>query len=268
MLIPLEAIMTGKTDEASETPTRLDEIPTRWSLLRLAHRATLSTAQEARNALVLRYARAIRNYVGALIRCEQDADEVAQEVVVRLLRGQFAAADPHKGSFRRLLMVAAHNLVRTYWAKQRRQPLGDIDLEGVAHEPEELALEEECLANWKKAVLELAWKALEEYQLSHPGSIACTVLRLRAQYPDDDSETLARRLGEKLGKPFSADALRQQLRRARVRFAQGLIEEVASGLNEPTPSRVEEELIEAGLMPYVRDFLPPDWRTSGELVNE
>src|SRR5262249_45870353 len=101
------------------TPRRLDEIPTQWSLLHLAHHDSLA-AGEARNALVLRYAGAIRNYIGALVRDEQDADEVAQEVVVRLLRGQFAAASPERGSFRRMLMVAAHNLVRTYWEKQKR----------------------------------------------------------------------------------------------------------------------------------------------------
>jgi RNA polymerase sigma factor (sigma-70 family) len=137
-------------------------------------------AGEARNALVLRYNRAIRNYVGALIRCEQDADEVAQEVVVRL-KGQFAGADPARGSFRRMLTVATHNMVRNYRAKQRRQPLGDVDLDHVADEPQESDLEREGLASWKKAVL---------------------------------------------------------------------------------------ELIETGLMPYVQDLLPSDWRTRGELVEE
>src|SRR5437764_9605065 len=104
--------MSEKANPGCKTPTRLDEIPTQWSLLRLAHRATMSTAAEARNVLVLRYSKAIRNYVGALIRTEADADEVAQEVVVRLLRGQFRSADPTKGSFRRMLTVATHNLVR------------------------------------------------------------------------------------------------------------------------------------------------------------
>jgi RNA polymerase sigma factor (sigma-70 family) len=260
--------MSPPPDDAGHLPTRLDQIPTRWSLLRLAHRDTLGSAVEARNALVLRYNRAIRNYVGALIRCEQDADEVAQEVVVRLLRGQFASADPQKGSFRRMLTVAAHNLVRNYWAKQRRQPAGDVDLSALPDEPEESALEAEGLANWKKTMLELAFKALEEHDRSHPGSISHMVLHLRAKYPDDDSETLAGRLSARLGKPICADALRQQLRRARVRFAEALLEEVARGLDEPTPERVEEELIETGLMPYVQDLLPADWRTRGELVEE
>ena len=59
------------------TPTRLDQIPTQWSLLRIAHQNSMTGAGEARNVLVLRYAAAIRNYVGALIRNEYDADEVS-----------------------------------------------------------------------------------------------------------------------------------------------------------------------------------------------
>jgi hypothetical protein len=222
----------------------------------------------ARNALVLRYAKAIRNYVGALVRDEQDADDVSQQVVMRLLSGQFAAASPDRGSFRRMLMVAAHNLVRTFWSRKQRGAGVDLDLGALAGRPEESALEAEALAAWKEAVLDMAWKALQEYERGHPGSVAFTVLRLRADHPDDDSDALARRLSEKTGKAFRADALRQQLRRSRVRFAQALLEEVARSLDEPTPERVEEELIETGLRPYVQDLLPADWRTRGELTEE
>ncbi len=127
------------------------------------------------------------------------------------------------------------------------------------------SLEEEDLAVWRGAVLDLAWKALEEYDRTHAGSIAWTVLRLRADFPDDDMEQLAARLSAKTGKPFRSAALRQQLRRARLRFAQMLVEEVAAGMDDPTPDRVEEELRDVGLFLYVSDFLPPDWRTSGTL---
>ena len=91
------------------------------------------------------------------------------------------------------------------------------------------------------------------------------MLRLRADHPDDDMERLAARLSEKTGKPFQAAALRQQLRRSRLRFAQLLVEEVAAGLDDPTPGRVEEELRETGLYAYVSDFLPPNWRNTGVL---
>lgn len=258
--------MGEKAADKDAVPARLDEIPTQWSLLRLAHQSTVTTAGPARHALVLRYARAIRNYVGALVRDPHDADELAQEVVVRLLRGQFASATPERGRFRHLLTVAAHNLVRTYWAKKKRSTPVDLD---VAELPEEAADQDaEAVASWRQAVLELAWHGLKEYEQTHPGSVAWTLLRLRADHPTDDSEQLAARLSQKTGRPFRADAMRQQLRRARVRFAQILLEEVARGLDEPTPERVQEELGAIGLLEYVQDFLPPDWRTRGELSEE
>jgi RNA polymerase sigma factor (sigma-70 family) len=251
-------------ESASGDPGRLEEIGTEWGLLEQAH-ADSGTAGAARNALVLRYARAIRNYVGALVKDPQDADEVAQEVLVRLLRGQFAAASPERGRFRRMLATAAHNLVRTHWQRKRRRAGVEMDVEHLPAADEPAADEAEAVAGWRQAMLDLAWKALEEYERGHPGTVPWTVLKLRAEHPQDDSEQLAARLSEQTGRPFRPEAMRQQLRRARVRFAQALWEEVARGLDDPTPERVEEELTEVGLMEYVQDFLPREWREGWRL---
>ncbi len=259
-----ENTMAAKPEDDPVPPGRLDEIPTEWSLLRVAH-DNPSTVGEARNLLVRRYARAIRNYVGALVKDPQDADEVAHDVVVKLLRGAFAAADPKRGRFRDLLTVATHNTIRTYWSKKLSRPLNDVDLSNVPGRQGSDSLDEADLAVWRSAVLDQAWKALEEHERTHPGSAAWTVLRLRADFPDDDMEQLAARLSKRAGKPFQSAALRQQLRRSRLRFAQLLVEEVAAGLDDPTPERVEEELRDVGLFPYVSDFIPPNWRASGAL---
>ena len=48
-------------------------------------------------------------------------------------------------------------------------------------------------------------------------------------------------------------------------FAQLVVEEVARSLDWPVPEEVEQELVDLGLIKYVRDFLPPDWKTKGEL---
>jgi RNA polymerase sigma-70 factor (ECF subfamily) len=85
------------------------------------------------------------------------------------------------------------------------------------------------------------------------------VLRLRADRPDETSEQLAARLSEKLGRTVRPDAIRQQLRRARLRFADLLIAEVAGGLDDPTPERIEDELIALGLLGSVKDLLPAGW---------
>jgi DNA-directed RNA polymerase specialized sigma24 family protein len=253
--------MTNEAADQDSTPRRLEDIATEWGLLEQAHGAA-DGAAAARSALVLRYARAIRNYVGALVKDPQDADEVAQEVLVRLLRGQFAAASPARGRFRNMLAVAAHNLVRNYWQKKRRQAAVDLDVGALPAADLPAEAEEQATAAWRQSMLDLAWKALEEYEHATPGSVAWTVLRLRAENPADDSDQLAKRMQRATGRPFRPDAVRQQLRRARVRFAQALVEEIARGLEDPSPPRVEEELIAVGLMEYVQDFLPADWRSN------
>jgi DNA-directed RNA polymerase specialized sigma24 family protein len=258
--------MKERPQGRSQRPARLDEIATDWSLLRLAHQHSVTGAGPARDALALRYNAAIRGYVGALVKDPQDADELAQEALVRILRGDFARADPQRGRFRDFLKVAVHNLVRTYWSRKQRRAGKDVDVARLADAgaPDPLS-EAEWTARWQRSVLQLTWSALEAHQRAHPESIAWTLLRLRVDHPDDDSTRLAARLSEAVGRTVRPTALRQQLRRARLRFAQLLIEEIARGLDDPTPERVEEELGDIGLMEYVRDFLPPDWRQRGEL---
>jgi Sigma-70 region 2 len=245
----------------------LDQIPTDWENLKKAHASySVTSAGAARNALVLRYSGAIRKFLGVLVRDDQDADELSQEILVRMLRGDFARANPQRGRFRDYLAVAARNLVKGYWSRKNRHTGQDLDVnQFAAPETDEAPGDQELLATWRRSILDLTWSALEEYQRSHKGSVSFTLLRLRTDHAADDSEQLAVRLSEVLGRRVRADAVRQQLRRARLRFAQLLLEEVARGLDNPTPERVEEELIEIGLMDYVCDFLPPDWRTRGEL---
>jgi DNA-directed RNA polymerase specialized sigma24 family protein len=256
--------MTDRPENAGQ-PARLNDIATNWSLLRLAHQDSVTTAGAARNSLVLRYNGAIRNYLGLLIQDEQDADDVAHVLVVRLLNGDFAGADPERGRFRDYLAVAARNLVRSYWERKGRGRGAAVDVEQLPAAAGASPCDEQFLSAWRKSMLDRAWAALEEYQRTHTSSVSWTMLRLRADHPDEDSAQLAARLSRATGRPFRAAAMRQQLRRARLRFAQFLLEEVARGLNDPTPERVEEELIDTGLIDYVRDFLPPDWRTRGEL---
>ena len=241
--------MAAPSDEAD----RFDQINTRWSLLRLAHQASPSLAGPARNTLALIYRRAIRGYVGALVSNPQDADELTQDALVRLLSGTFQNANPQRGRFRDLLKVSVVNLVRNFWSRKARHTLQ----EGVAElaDGRLKAAEEQWLAGWRATLLDNAWKLLQQHERSQQGSMAWTVLRLRADHPEEDSSQLAARLSTALGRTMRADSLRQQLHRARHRFAQLLIEEVARHVEPPTPELVEEELIDIGLMDYVRDFL-------------
>ena len=45
-----------------------------------------------------------------------------------------------------------------------------------------------------------------------------------------------------------------------MKFAELLIAEIADGLENAAPDDIEEELAALGLMDYVRDLLPADWK--------
>ncbi len=245
--------------DRSQIHSRLEAISTRWTLLRQAHGGSMISAGEARNALVLRYLPAVRRYVRAMVQKDEDAEDLAHDVAVRLLAGDFAGADPQRGRFRDLLKVSVRNMVRNYWSRQKRRRPADFDVAELG-EPAEPVDEGPWLAAWRRSVLDLAWKDLKEEERKRPGSIAYTCLRLRADHPDDSSEELAARLSTKTGQPIRADALRQKLRRARLQFADLLIAELAKGLDDPAPERIEQELVDLGLLELVRDFLPAEWK--------
>ena len=69
------------------------------------------------------------------------------------------------------------------------------------------------------------------------------------------------------GRPRRAKAFRKQVSRARRLFAKLIVAETSRTLGDPTPLKVEEELIDIGVMKYVRPYLPADWRASGKLTD-
>ncbi len=242
--------------------SRLEAIPTRWSLVQQAHATGPQTATAARQALVLRYAKSIRRYVGGMVKNAEDADELAQDVVMRLMKGDFGGADPTRGRFRDLLKTATRNMVHNHWAKSNRRKTADTDLNLVGKEDES---DPRWDAEWQANVLDHAWAALKDAERKTPTSPAYTLLKLRAENPDATSDELAEKLSEKTKSPVRADACRQMLRRARLRFAEALVTEIGVGLADPSPARVAEELAALGLLGYVQDFLPSDWASTGEL---
>ena len=253
-----------------ESPARLEQISTRWSLLELAHQAPTELSGPARSELVLKYTDAIRTYIRAMTRDENVADDLTQDVVVRLLQGDFGGADPKRGRFRNLLKVAVRNMVRTHWSKTKRRTGVDHDLEAVQSGDEDSAasFEREWVEGWRQSPLDLTWRSLEAQQNRQKNSVAYTILKLRADEPDLDSTELAERLTELSGREFKPPAARQQLRRARLRFAEFLIEELVRSLEDASPASIEAELQDLGLMEFVGDFLPPDWMERGELAGE
>lgn len=208
-----------------------------------------SRAQAARSALILRYAKAIRGYVGSIVPNRQDAEKASQDVVGRLLKGDFAGASSTGGRFRDLLKTAVNGMVSHLSQGPATADRGDS-----------------WLAVWTKTVLDHAWAALRDFETAHPKKPAYTLLRLQADFPNDSLEQVALKFHQKTHLSAHPDEVRQMLHRARLKFAELLVDEVRIGLEEPTPARIEEELAALEFLDYVRDFLPADWKKTGILV--
>ncbi len=239
---------------------RIDAISTRWSLLRLAH-GTHPDTTKARQMLVLRYSSAVRRYVGAIVRQGDDADELAQEVVLRLMRGDFAGADPTKGRFRDFLKIAVRNMIHNHWAKSNRRQTETLAAEPLSTDTER---DQAWLGVWQKSVLD---HALESCRAEESTSGAYTLLKLRIEFPEATSDVLAEKLSAKLKVAIKPDACRQMLRRARFKLAEALVDEIKNGLDDESPARVLDELAALGLLEQVKDFLPEDYAQSGKLVS-
>ncbi|MBL8819174.1 MAG: sigma-70 family RNA polymerase sigma factor [Planctomyces sp.] len=235
------------------TEERIEAIQTRWSLIRNAHLSGKpETAEEARRLLVMRYAPAIRRYLGGILRNDEDADEVAQDVMLRLMRGDFAGADPGRGRFRDLLKTALRNMVRTSWQKSGRRKSADVELDLIAKD--DATHDAEWTSQWRKTVLDNTWNRMLAEEEGRPG-VQYQALKLKTEFPDDSSEALAEKLSRKTGTEIRADNGRQILRRARSRFAAHLIDEVRAGLDAESEERLQEELAALGLLELIRGFL-------------
>src|SRR4051812_31946614 len=71
---------------------RLSQITTLWSQVFLAHQGPTDAAIAAQRLLIERYGRAIYRYLLTILRDPDAADELAQELALRLIRGDFRRA--------------------------------------------------------------------------------------------------------------------------------------------------------------------------------
>jgi len=225
--------------------SRLDQISTRWEAVRDPLR------------FVMRYAPAIQRFLGVLIKNPQDAEEVSQEFLAGVLqRGFPPEADVH-GRFRNYLIAAVRNAARMHFRRRTLVTRPNAALEQIPGPTSaEPAMDREWLESWRQCLLERVWEALERHQRKTPGNRSYDVLRLAVEHADEGSADLAARAAAAHQRPLQPAAFRKQLSRARRKFAKLLVSEVARTLAVPTMLAVQEELIELGLMAYVREMLP------------
>jgi RNA polymerase sigma-70 factor (ECF subfamily) len=234
---------------------RLSLIPTLWSLVCRAHRGPGDAARSARRQLLQRYGGSVQRYLRKVVREPGGADEVFQEFALRLLHGDLRGADPKRGRFRSFVKGTLFHLVADHRYQRRRWP-GPLPADAAARvaDPEGAESERQFVDSWRDELLARAWAALAEADAA-TGQHSYAVLRFRADHPEMRSPQLAEGLAARLGRPLTAAGVRQALHRAREKFADLLVDEVAHSLENPTAEQLEEELVELGLLDYCRPAL-------------
>jgi RNA polymerase sigma-70 factor (ECF subfamily) len=241
--------------DSNEPDQRLNQIATLWTLVRRAHADAGEDGLAARHALLERYNGAIRRYLLGALHDADAADELAQDFAARFLHGDLRHADPERGRFRDFVKGVLFHLLADYHNRRARQP---APLSSNFEPGESCSLsaerEREFLTAWRDELLSRTWSALEAHEKAH-GQPYYTVLRFRADHPDLSSSQMAERLSVVLGKALTAAGVRKTLERARDCFADLLLEEIAQGLEGGSLDRLEEELIDLGLLEHCRSAL-------------
>jgi RNA polymerase sigma-70 factor (ECF subfamily) len=238
-----------------EPDPRLSHITTLWTLVRQAHAGPTDAGGDARGALLERYAGAAHRYLLGALRDQEAADELFQEFALRFIRGDFRSADPGRGRFRDLLKTALFHLVVDHQKRRQAWPLplgsGIPEPAAPAGPPDS---EVEFLNSWREGLMDRTWQALAELE-QQTGQPHHTVLRFRTDHPLLSSAELAEQLGLRLGRAYTVDAVRQALHRAREKFTDLLLEEVAGSLENPTAEELQQELTDLGLWPHCQPAL-------------
>jgi RNA polymerase sigma factor (sigma-70 family) len=235
----------------------LSRIETHWTAVFRAHQGHPVEAAAAQAALVERYGGAVHRYLLASLRDGEAADDLAQEFALRFLRGDFRNADPEKGRFRDFLKAAVYHLMIDYHRSKKSRPRSLTEaaaLPAAEDDSWDQELDRHFLESWREQLMAHAWAALDEVQnrTGHPFS---DVLRLRVANPELRSPQMAEQLSDRLGRTVNASWVRLNLHRARDKFVESLLGEVERTLANPSPERLEEELMELGLLEHCRSGL-------------
>jgi RNA polymerase sigma-70 factor (ECF subfamily) len=236
--------------QSRDTP-HLSRISTQWELLIQARGGAAEAVPDAQRGLMKRYCGAVYRYLVAVARDPDVAADLSQEFALRFLRGDFRRVDPERGRFRDYVKTVLLHLVADYHRQRQSEP-GSLQSGSLFHpasEPPDEAADREFIAQWRQELLDRAWESLAAIE-NQSDQKFYTVLRWRAEHPDAPAAEIAERLARETGRPITEVGIRQTLHRAREKFAELLLDEVARSIDSSAPDRLEEELADLGLLAY------------------
>jgi RNA polymerase sigma factor (sigma-70 family) len=245
----------------SPSDPSLGAISTLWTIVR--HAGGGDSGVAARQELCRRYYGAVERYLRAAVRDPATATELAQQFAVKLLQGDLAGVSAERGRFRDYVKgVLRHQLVDYYRRPKREVQPGTDAPEPASPDDDPAALDREWVRGWRQELLNRAWAALDEFQ-ARTGQPVADVLRFRVDHPDLRSPELAERLGPRLGKAVTAEWVRQTIHRARERFGELLLAEIADTIDDPSVESLADELADLELLQYCQAALDI-WRAKQE----
>jgi RNA polymerase sigma-70 factor (ECF subfamily) len=246
----------------SDEGSHLSRISTRWEELIQAQHGRGGDALKAQQAILRRYCGAIYRYLLSMVRDADTAEELSQEFALRFVRRGFKGARPDRGRFRDFVKKSLANLVadhyRTLQARSGQLVGSASDLPATDDSVD--SGDAEFIRHWRGELLGRAWESLAADEAAS-GRLFHTVLRWRVEHPEEPAARLAEQLQARCGKSFTEGSIRVTLHRARERFADLLLDEVARSLQSVDPERIQQELIELDLFTYCRPALERRART-------
>ena len=236
---------------------RLSAISTRWEQIRAAQAdAQLPEGRAALWQLLQRYGSTVQRYLLGAVRDDEQSRELAQEFAVKFLQGAYQRADPNRGRFRDFLKGILRNLIYESRRRGQRQPR---PMPENAPEPEvwdgvDAALDATFVRCWREGLMDRAWDSLAILERDS-GQPYHTVLKYRVEHSEEHSEEMAGVLSARLGRAILPATMRKALQRARDKFADFLLVDLAASLENPSRENLEAELLELDLYEYCRPAL-------------
>ncbi len=235
----------------------LGELATQWTRVFAAQESRGDRAEAARHELLVRYHHAVNRYFHEQLRDPHAAGKLFSNFALRVLEVHafLKRADPERGRFRDYLRTILRRMVVDHHREQQRehkrqQPLiagSDDEPAGLAATPDE---DQRFIQLWRQALIDQAWKGLEEAE-KKAGQPYASFLRYQSDHPGCRSAEIAEHFTTG-GKKYSAAGARQLIHRARERFGELLVEEVARSLRtgdeKVAAEHIERELIELNLL--------------------
>ena len=253
-------IMDSSAASSSDDLSHISRIQTHWSIVLQAGQTRSDLAGAlARAEIVSRYSGAVFRYLKRLIGNTADAEDISQDIAVKILDGAFAGADPEKGRFRDYVKAIVINVARTHQCKQtkrnaKQHAMDDRTLAELVDKSDTAAIWEDCI---REDLIVQGMASLAEFE-KQSGMPCATLLEWRISNPLSDSTEMACFIERQTGRTMTAVNARKLLQRSREKLAELLLENVRKTLppSAQHSDSLQEHLVALGIFEICQSALP------------